>query len=82
MTGGVYYPPGGGLAKVLNENRTGRAIAIDRRVGGQPSLIRDGRADIAFWLGDTLADGVRTRRVARAGGRPRGEPRRPLLNYT
>lgn len=57
-TGGVYYPYGGGLAKVLNENLPGiRATAeVTSASVDNLKLIRDGRADIAFALADTVAD--------------------------
>lgn len=59
-TGGVYYPYGGGIAKVLNENLPGvRATAeVTAASVDNLKLIRDGRADIAFTLADTLADAV------------------------
>jgi TRAP transporter TAXI family solute receptor len=59
-TGGVYYPYGGGLAKVLNENLPGvRATAeVTAASVDNLKLIRDGRADVAFVLADTLADAV------------------------
>jgi TRAP transporter TAXI family solute receptor len=59
-TGGVYYPYGGGLAKVLNENLpTVRATAeVTAASVDNLKLIRDGKADIAFVLADTLADAV------------------------
>jgi uncharacterized protein len=59
-TGGVYYPYGGGLAKVLNENLPGvRATAeVTAASVDNLKLIRDRRADIAFVLADTLADAV------------------------
>jgi len=59
-TGGVYYPYGGGLAKVLNENLPNvRATAeVTAASVDNLKLIRDGRADIAFVLADTLADAV------------------------
>jgi uncharacterized protein len=59
-TGGVYYPYGGGLAKVLNENLPEvRATAeVTAASVDNLKLIRDGRADIAFTLADTLADAV------------------------
>jgi uncharacterized protein len=59
-TGGVYYPYGGGLAKVLNENLDGvRASAeVTSASVDNLKLIRDGKADIAFTLADTLADGL------------------------
>ena len=59
-TGGVYYPYGGGLAKVLNDNLPGvRATAeVTAASVDNLKLIRDGGADIAFVLADTLADAV------------------------
>ena len=59
-TGGVYYPYGGGIAKVLNENLpTVRATAeVTAASVDNLKLIRDGRADLAFVLADTLADAV------------------------
>jgi TRAP transporter TAXI family solute receptor len=62
-TGGVYYPYGGGIAKVLNEHLPGvRATAeVTAASVDNLKLIRDGRADIAFTLADTLADAVHGR---------------------
>jgi len=59
-TGGVYYPYGGGIAKVLNENLPDvRATAeVTAASVDNLKLIRDGRADLAFALADTLADAV------------------------
>jgi len=59
-TGGVYYPYGGGLAKVLNENLPRVRATAEVTAGSVDNLklIRDGRADIAFTLADTLADAV------------------------
>ena len=60
-TGGVYYPYGGGIAKILNENLPGvRATAeVTAASVDNLKLIRDGRADVAFTLADTLADAVK-----------------------
>jgi len=62
-TGGVYYPYGGGLAKVLNEAIPGiRASAeVTSASVDNLKLIRDGKADIAFALADTVADAVNGR---------------------
>ena len=70
-TGGVYYPYGGGIAKVLNEHVPGiRASAeVTSASVDNLKLIRDGKADIAFTLADTLADAVAAR-SAFAGGAP------------
>lgn len=70
-TGGVYYPYGGGIAKVLNESVSGvRASAeVTSASVDNLKLIRDGKADVAFTLADTLADAVAAR-GAFAGGAP------------
>ena len=59
-SGGVYYPYGGGLAKILNDKLPDvRATAeVTAASVDNLKLIRDGRADIAFTLADTLADAV------------------------
>ena len=59
-TGGVYYPYGGGLAKVLNESLPGvRATAeVTAASVDNLKLIRDHKADVAFVLADTLADAI------------------------
>jgi TRAP transporter TAXI family solute receptor len=60
-TGGVFYPYGGGLAKVLNESLPGiRASAeVTSASIDNLKLIRDNKADIAFTTADVLADAVR-----------------------
>ena len=77
-TGGVYYPYGGGLAKVLNENLPGvRATAeVTAASVDNLKLIRDGRADLAFTLADTLADAVAGRGAfeGRSGAGRRASP--------
>jgi uncharacterized protein len=59
-TGGVYYPYGGGLAKVLNEKlpRIRATAEVTAASVDNLKLIRDGRADVAFTLADTLADAI------------------------
>lgn len=59
-TGGVYYPYGGGIAKILNENLPGVRATAEVTAASVDNLkfIRDGRADLAFVLADTLADAV------------------------
>ena len=59
-TGGVYYPYGGGLAKVLNETLPGIRASAEVTAASVDNLklIRDGKADIAFALADTVADAV------------------------
>lgn len=59
-TGGVYYPYGGGLAKILNENLPGVRASAEVTAASVDNLklIGSSRADIAFTLADTLADAV------------------------
>jgi uncharacterized protein len=62
-TGGVYYPYGGGLAKILNDHLPDvRATAeVTSASVDNLKLIRDRKADIAFTLADTLDDGIHGR---------------------
>jgi TRAP transporter TAXI family solute receptor len=59
-TGGVYYPYGGGVAKVLNENLPNVRATAEVTAASVDNLrfLTDGRADIAFTLADTLAEAV------------------------
>jgi uncharacterized protein len=70
-TGGVYYPYGGALAKLLNEHVPGVRASAEVTAASVDNLklIRDKKADIAFTLADTLADAVAAR-GAFAGGPP------------
>lgn len=60
-TGGVYYPYGGGLAKLISEKIPG--ISATAEVTGASvdnlKLLQQGRADLAFTLADTLAEAVK-----------------------
>ncbi len=57
-TGGVYYPYGGGLAKVLNDSLPNIRATAEVTAASVDNLkfIRDGKADVAFALADTVAD--------------------------
>ena len=70
-TGGVYYPYGGGVAKVLNDALPNVRATAEVTAGSVDNLkfLRDGRADLAFTLADTLADAVNARGTF-AGGAP------------
>lgn len=70
-TGGVYYPYGGGLAKVISEGVPNVRATAEVTAGSADNLkfIRDRRADVAFVLADTLADAVNAR-GAFAGAAP------------
>jgi TRAP transporter TAXI family solute receptor len=69
-TGGVYYPYGGGIAKIINENLSSvRATAeVTAASVDNLKLIRDGKADLAFTFADTLADAVHGRGAFQASG--------------
>ena len=62
-TGGVYYPYGGGLAKVLNESLPNVRASAEVTAASVDNLklIRDGKADVAFALADTVDDAVNGR---------------------
>jgi hypothetical protein len=62
-TGGVYYPYGGGIAKVLNENLPGVTATAEVTSASVDNLklLRDGKVEVAFTLADTLADAVNGR---------------------
>jgi TRAP transporter TAXI family solute receptor len=57
-TGGVYYPYGGGVAKVISENIPGVQATAEVTAASVDNMkfIREGKADIAFTLADTLDD--------------------------
>lgn len=59
-TGGVYYPYGGGLAKVISETVPGVEATAEVTAASVDNLkfIRERKADLAFTLADTLADAV------------------------
>jgi len=58
-TGGVYYPLGGGLANVLSKALPGVEVTAEVTSASVDNikLVGAGKADIAFTLADTAADG-------------------------
>src|SRR5688572_17147688 len=62
-TGGVYYPFGGGIAKVITEHIPNVEATAEVTAASVDNLkfIRDGKADLAFTTADTLADAVNGR---------------------
>jgi uncharacterized protein len=60
-TGGVYYPYGGGLAKVIGESlpRVQATAEVTAASVDNLKLIQQGKVDIAFSLADTLDDAIR-----------------------
>jgi TRAP transporter TAXI family solute receptor len=59
-TGGVYYPYGGGIANVLGQQLDGITASVQETNASVDNLllVQGGGADLAFALGDTVADGV------------------------
>jgi TRAP transporter TAXI family solute receptor len=59
-TGGVYYPYGGAMGTVLSEKLQGVTATAQETNASVDNvlLVQDGGADIAFALGDTVADAV------------------------
>ncbi len=60
-TGGVYYPYGGGIAKIISENLDGVEATAEVTAASVDNLkfLRDGRSDIAFTMADTVDDAAR-----------------------
>jgi TRAP transporter TAXI family solute receptor len=58
-TGGVYYPLGGGLANVLTRALPGIEVTAEVTSASVDNvkLVGAGKADVAFVLGDTAAEG-------------------------
>jgi TRAP transporter TAXI family solute receptor len=58
-TGGVYYPYGGAMGTLLSDKLGVTATAQETNASvDNVLLVQDGGADIAFALGDTVADAV------------------------
>ena len=57
-TGGVYYPYGGGIAKIISENIAGVEATAEATAASVDNLkfLRDGRSDIAFSMADTAGE--------------------------
>jgi TRAP transporter TAXI family solute receptor len=60
-TGGVYYPYGGGLAKVISQSipNVDATAEVTNASVDNLKLIQQGKVDIAFSLTDTLDDAVK-----------------------
>lgn len=60
-TGGVYYPYGGALARVLSEKISGTQFTVEVTGASVDNLklIQLGKVDLAFTLADTLAEAVK-----------------------
>jgi hypothetical protein len=62
-TGGVYYPYGGAIARVITEHLPGVEATAEVTAASVDNLklVRDHKSDVAFSLADTLDDAVRGR---------------------
>src|SRR6187402_576426 len=62
-TGGVYYPYGGGIARIISQSlpNVDATAEVTSASVDNLKLIQQGKADIAFTFGDTLDDAVRGR---------------------
>jgi TRAP transporter TAXI family solute receptor len=69
-TGGVYYPYGGAIARVISEHLTGVEATAEVTAASVDNLklIRARKSDIAFTTADTLDDAIRGRGAFASGG--------------
>jgi uncharacterized protein len=83
-TGGVYYPYGGGLAKVIGESLRVQATAeVTAASVDNLKLIQQRKVDIAFTLADTLGDAIAGRGAFQPTGPVKGRALAVLYpNYT
>jgi TRAP transporter TAXI family solute receptor len=60
-TGGVYYPYGGGIAKIISDNLDGVQATAEVTAASVDNLkfLQDGRSDLAFTMADTVEDAAR-----------------------
>lgn len=60
-TGGVFYPYGGGIAKVISENLPGVEATAEVTAASVDNLkfLKQGASDIAFTMADTAQDALR-----------------------
>jgi TRAP transporter TAXI family solute receptor len=60
-TGGVFYPYGGGIAKLISENLPGVEATAEVTAASVDNLkfLKQGTSDIAFTMADTAQDAVR-----------------------
>ncbi len=59
-TGGVFYPYGGGIAKVISENLPGVEATAEVTAASVDNLkfVKQGTSDIAFTMADTAQDAI------------------------
>ena len=84
-TGGVFYPYGGGLAKVLSESLPRVEVTAEVTAASVDNLklIQLGKVDLAFTTADTLADAVHGRDAFEKTGAVKAQTLAVLYpNYT
>ena len=69
-TGGVYYPYGGGIAKIISENIPGVQATAEVTAASVDNLkfLQDGRSDLAFTMADTVEDAAQAKGAFKATG--------------
>ena len=83
-TGGVYYPYGGAIARVISEHLAGVEVTAEVTAASVDNLklIRDHKSDIAFTLADTLDDAVKGHGAFTGGAVPARALAVLYSNYT
>ena len=83
-TGGVYYPYGGGIAKIITEHLPNVEATAEVTAASVDNLkfLRDRKADLAFTTADTLADAVNGRDVFEGAKLPLRALAVLYVNYT
>src|SRR5580765_6140850 len=84
-TGGVYYPYGGGLARVISQSipNVDATAEVTNASVDNLKLIQQGKVDVAFTLTDTLDDAVNARGPFAKSGAVRARTLAVLYpNYT
>ncbi len=69
-TGGVYYPYGGGIAKVLSEHLPNVEATAEVTAASVDNLkfLKQGTSDVAFTMADAAADGIAGRNMFESFG--------------
>ena len=69
-TGGVYYPYGGGIAKIISEGLPGVQATAEVTSASVDNLkfLKDGRSDLAFTMADTAEDAAEAKGAFSEGG--------------
>src|SRR6266540_3919413 len=62
-TGGVFYPYGGGIAKIISENLPGVEATVEVTAASIDNLkfLKQGTSDLAFTMADIAQDALKAR---------------------